>query len=171
MRRVTATRVCASQDWETTHYAPFIKNFSYDDTHVKAAETIARVSMEEGVSNFVHVSALAADHYAISEWAQSKARGEEAVRAVAPGATIVRPADVFGAEDRFLNMFARLHQTMNRIPLVDGGTTRVQPLFVEDLARAIQTIASVRRFAFLLPVALRLVVCVRGCVFATCVMC
>ncbi len=74
----------------------------------------------------------------------AQAAGEEAVRAAAPGATIVRPADVFGPEDRFLNLFARMHQVLPRVPLVDGGRTRVQPLYVEDLARALYVIATVR---------------------------
>lgn len=132
----------AGKDWETTHIAPWMINYSFDRVHVDLASTIARISVEEGVQNLVHVSALAADPYSISRWAQSKARGEEAVREIAPGATIVRPADVFGAEDRFLNMFARLFELIGRIPLVEGGHARVQPLFVEDLARGIHAIAT-----------------------------
>ena len=50
---------------------------------------------------------------------------------MAPGATIMRPADVFGPEDRFLNLFAQLHGRLPRVPLVEGGTARVQPLFVQ----------------------------------------
>jgi len=63
------------------------------------------------------------------------------VRAVAPGATIVRPADVFGPNDRFLNLFARMYNFFPRMPLVNGGSARVQPLFVQDLALAIYKIA------------------------------
>lgn len=77
----------------------------------------------------------------MSAWARSKARGEEAVRAEAPGATIIRPADIFGPEDRFLNLFARMYQTFPRVVVVDGGLARVQPLFVQDLAQAIYKIA------------------------------
>lgn len=64
------------------------------------------------------------------------------MKTAAPGATIVRPADVFGAEDRFLNLFARLYQVLPRVPLVDGGHARVQPLYVEDLARALYLLAT-----------------------------
>lgn len=91
----------------------------------------------------MHTSALAADKYAISAWARSKALGEEAVAAEAPGATIVRPADVFGPEDRFLNLFAFMYRTLPRVPLVDAGQASVQPLFVHDLAYAIHRIATV----------------------------
>lgn len=95
------------------------------------------------MTNLVHTSALAADKYAISSWARSKALGEEAVRAEAPGATIVRPADVFGPEDRFLNLFAFLYRMLPRVPLVDGGMSSVQPLFVHDLAYGIHRIGTV----------------------------
>jgi uncharacterized protein YbjT (DUF2867 family) len=110
--------------------------------HVTLAEKLARLSVEAGATSFVHLSALAADAGSRSAWARSKAAGEEAVRAACPGATIVRPADVVGPEDRFLNTFARLYKTFPRVPLVDGGAARVQPLYVHDLARAIAAIAT-----------------------------
>ena len=105
------------------------------------AETLAQLSVEAGATNFIHLSALAADPNALSAWSRSKAAGEAAVRAACPGATIVRPADVVGPEDRFLNLFARMHSSLPRIPLVNGGTARVQPLYVHDLAHAIHRIA------------------------------
>lgn len=129
------------KDFETKHYVPNLVNFSFEEVHVALAEKIARKAVQHGASTLVHVSALAADPFALSAWARSKARGEEAVRAVAPGATIVRPADVFGPEDRFLNLFARMYKLMPRIVLVDGGAARVQPLFVHDLAQAIYKVA------------------------------
>ena len=129
------------KDFETKHYVPNIVNFSFDDVHVGLAEKLAQKAVQHGASTFVHVSALAADPYSLSAWARSKARGEEAVRAAAPGATIVRPATVFGPEDRFLNLFARMYETFPRVVLVNGGTARVQPLYVHDLAQAIYKVA------------------------------
>ena len=131
------------KDFETKHYVPMPKsvNYSFEDVHVKVAETLAKKAVAHGASTFVHVSALAADPFALSAWARSKARGEEAVRAVAPGATIIRPATVFGPEDRFLNLFARMYSTLPRVVLVDGGAARVQPLYVHDLAQAIYKVA------------------------------
>lgn len=104
-------------------------------------ETLAKLSVEAGATNFIHLGALGSDPRGLSAWARSKAAGEEAVRAVCPGATIVRPADVVGAEDRFLNLFARMYGSFPRVPLVNGGTARVQPLYVQDLAHAIHRIA------------------------------
>ena len=129
------------QDYETKHYLPWLINSTFTDVHVTLAETIAQLSVEAGATNFVHLSALAADPHAQSAWARSKAAGEAAVRAACPGATIVRPADVVGPEDRFLNLFARMHGSLPRVPLVNGGAARVQPLYVQDLARAIHRIA------------------------------
>ena len=129
------------QDYETKHYLPWLKNSTFEDVHVTLPEKLARISKEEGATCFIHVSALAADPYSLSAWARSKALGEEAVLAACPGATIVRPADVVGVEDRFLNLFAQMNQKYPSIPLVGDGSARVQPLFVHDLAHAIAKIA------------------------------
>ena len=129
------------QDYETKHYLPWLINSTFNDVHVTLAETLAQLSVEAGATTFVHLSALAADPNALSAWSRSKAAGEAAVRAVCPGATIVRPADVVGPEDRFLNLFAKMNAALPRIPLVNGGGARVQPLFVHDLAHAIHRIA------------------------------
>jgi len=129
------------QDYETKHYLPWLINSTFTDVHVSLPETLARLSVEAGVTNFIHLGALGSDPRGLSAWARSKAAGEEAVRAVCPGATIVRPADVVGAEDRFLNLFARMYGSFPRVPLVNGGTARVQPLYVQDLAHAIHRIA------------------------------
>lgn len=129
------------KDWETSHYLPWLINSSFEDCNVKIPEMIAKVAVEQGATCLVHLSALGADPHGLSTWARTKAAGEEAVRAAAPGATIIRPSDVFGPEDRFLNMFANLHAKLPRVPLVEGGTSRVQPLFVQDLAQAVFKVA------------------------------
>ena len=163
------------QDYETTHYLPWMVNSSFEFTHCEVPRTLARLCVEEGVGNFIHVSSLAADEHSLSRWARSKANGERAVRDEAPGATIVRPADMFGHEDRLLNLYVRLYQVrlpprlstsschvwakiltgerisfcvspnppqmFPQLPLVDGGKARLQPLFVQDFARAVARLA------------------------------
>ena len=119
-----------------------MKNYTFADVNVHLPEQLAAMSLEAGATCFVHVSALAADPHALSAWARSKAAGEAAVRAACPGAVIVRPSDVFGTEDRLLNLFAKLHGAFPRVPLVAGGTARVQPLYVHDLAAAIHAICT-----------------------------
>ena len=65
---------------------------------------------------------------------QTKAEGEEAVRAVFPQATIVRPSLAFGEDDHFFNRFAAMIRSSPVLPLIGGGTTKFQPVFVDDIA-------------------------------------
>jgi len=85
----------------------------------------------------IHVSAIGADEHSPSRYAQSKARGEQAVLAAAPTATIVRPSILFGPEDDFFNRFAAMARILPALPLVGGGLTKFQPVFVGDVAEAI----------------------------------
>lgn len=128
------------KDFETAHFLPWMTNWSYEQVNIDLAERVARIAVEHGASVMVHTSALAANPRSRSRWAASKGHGERAVRSVCPGATIVRPAHIFGPEDRFLNMFARMHQLLPRVPLVDGGERRTQPLWVGDFALALKEI-------------------------------
>jgi len=85
----------------------------------------------------VHVSAIGADADSPSIYARSKAAGEAAVKDVLPGATIFRPSVVFGPEDDFFNRFAALARISPVLPLIGGGHTKFQPVFVGDVAQAI----------------------------------
>jgi NADH dehydrogenase len=85
----------------------------------------------------VHVSANGADLEADSDFASTKGRGERAVREAFPGATIILPSLVFGPEDRFFNNIAGLARVLPLLPLIGGGRTRFQPVFVGDVAAAI----------------------------------
>jgi len=119
-------------------------NWSFEMVNIDLAERVARLALEEGVSTLVHTSSLSASTHSRSRWSRSKAHGEQAVRAVAPGATIVRPANIFGPEDRFLNLIAKMYQILPRVPLVDGGERRTQPLWVGDFALALKELVMVR---------------------------
>ncbi len=101
----------------------------------EAAGRIARLAAELGVGRLVHLSALGADEAATSLYAQSKARGEAAVRGHFPGAVILRPSVIFGNEDQFFNRFAALSRLGPILPLV-GARTLFQPVYVEDVAAA-----------------------------------
>lgn len=98
---------------------------------------IAEAAAAAGIGTLVHVSAIGADKHAASDYAASKGYGEEAVRAAMPGAVILRPSVVFGPEDQFINRFASSARFMPFMPLIGGGETRFQPVFVGDLAEAI----------------------------------
>ena len=85
----------------------------------------------------VHVSAIGADENSSSLYGRSKAAGETLVLAAQPGAVIVRPSIMFGPEDTFFNRFAALARMAPALPLVGGGHTRFQPVFVGDVAEVI----------------------------------
>jgi uncharacterized protein YbjT (DUF2867 family) len=105
--------------------------------HVDAPARLARLATEAGVKRFVHVSALGADAGSPAAYARSKAEGEAAVKAGFPGAAILRPSIVFGPEDGFFNKFAAMAQLAPALPLIGGGQTKFQPVYVADVAEAI----------------------------------
>ncbi len=101
------------------------------------AGTIATLAREAGVENFVHVSAIGADPESASLYARTKGEGERAVREAIPAATILRPSIVFGPEDKFFNKFAAMAMLSPALPLIGGGKTKFQPVYVDDVADAI----------------------------------
>jgi uncharacterized protein YbjT (DUF2867 family) len=98
---------------------------------------IARAAVAAGVQKFIHISAIGADANSPSTYARSKAAGEGLVRGIFPSATILRPSIVFGPDDGFFNRFARMACIAPALPLIGGGTTAFQPVYVADVADAI----------------------------------
>ncbi len=105
--------------------------------HVEGARALARAAREAGVRQLVHVSAIGAYEDARSDYARTKGQGEKAVLEEFPEAVIIRPSIVFGPEDEFYNRFAALAQIAPFLPLIGGGHTKFQPVYVADLADAI----------------------------------
>lgn len=114
---------------------------TFGAVHVAGARAAAKAAREAGVKRFIHVSAIGADRQSAAQYARSKAEGEAAVLAEFPDAIILRPSIVFGPEDEFFNRFAALAQTAPLLPLIGGGKTKFQPVFVGDLAAAIANVA------------------------------
>jgi uncharacterized protein YbjT (DUF2867 family) len=85
------------------------------------------------VRRLIHISALGASLTSLAISDRTKAEGEQAVRAVFPEATIVRPSLVFGEDDHFFSRFAAMIRSSPVLPLIGGGTTRFQPVFVGDV--------------------------------------
>ncbi|MGO8916070.1 MAG: complex I NDUFA9 subunit family protein [Stellaceae bacterium] len=108
----------------------------FDLVHHRGPALLARLARAAGARRFVHISAIGADPAAPSAYARSKAEGEAAVRDLFPGATILRPSLVFGPEDDFFNRFAALARYLPALPLIGGGQTRFQPVYVGDVADA-----------------------------------
>jgi uncharacterized protein YbjT (DUF2867 family) len=109
----------------------------FEIAHHIGPARLARLAREAGVERFVHVSAIGADPRASSLYARTKAAGEEAVRDAFPTATILRPSVVFGPEDQFFNRLAATAMISPVIPLIGGGGTRLQPVYVGDVADAV----------------------------------
>jgi uncharacterized protein YbjT (DUF2867 family) len=105
--------------------------------HVEGARAIAKAAREEGATRFVHISAIGADPKSHARYARTKAEGEAAVLAEFPDAVILRPSIVFGPEDQFFNRFAAMARMSPFLPLIGGGKTRFQPVFVGDVAAAV----------------------------------
>jgi NADH dehydrogenase len=100
------------------------------------AGAVAKAAAAVG-ARMVHVSAIGADENSPSGYGRSKAAGEKAVLSAVPEATILRPSVVFGPEDQFTNRFAALARMSPALPLIGGGLTKLQPVYVGDVATAV----------------------------------
>jgi len=105
--------------------------------HSAGAANIARACAAKGIKNLVHLSAIGADSKSDSLYAQSKGEGEEAIRNLVPTTTILRPSVIFGTEDEFFNRFAAMARLSPALPLIGGGHTKFQPVYVDDVADAV----------------------------------
>jgi NADH dehydrogenase len=110
---------------------------SFHAVHVAGARAAAIAAREAGARTFVHVSAIGADRRFWAKYARTKAAGEAAVLAEFPGAVILRPSVVFGPEDQLFNRFAAMARSAPFLPLIGGGRTRFQPVYVGDVAAAV----------------------------------
>ncbi len=106
--------------------------------HSLGAEKLAIAAKAAGVKRFIQISALGVEHEFGSSYARSKFLGEQAVISAFPKATILRPSIMFGAEDNFFNKFAKMASISPALPLIGGGKTKFQPVYVDDVARAIE---------------------------------
>jgi uncharacterized protein YbjT (DUF2867 family) len=109
---------------------------TFDAVQAKGAETVAKAAGAVS-ARMVHISAIGADENSVSRYAGSKAAGEKAVLEAVPSATVLRPSVVFGPEDHFTNRFGALARMAPALPLIGGGVTKMQPVYVGDVARAV----------------------------------
>ncbi|MBI3453236.1 MAG: complex I NDUFA9 subunit family protein [Rhodospirillales bacterium] len=109
----------------------------FQAVHADGPARLARLAAELGVVHFVQVSAIAADPTSPAAYGRSKAAGESGVHRHFPKATIIRPSIVFGPEDGFFNRFAMMAKLLPALPLIGGGHTKFQPVYVCDVAEAI----------------------------------
>jgi NADH dehydrogenase len=113
---------------------------TFEAVHVTGAETVAREAVAAGAARFVLVSGIGADPDSGSPYIRARGRGELMVRQAFPEATIVRPGAMFGPGDALFGTLAELARWLPALPLIGGGATRLQPVFVEDVAEAVANI-------------------------------
>ncbi|MEF2073105.1 complex I NDUFA9 subunit family protein [Consotaella aegiceratis] len=108
----------------------------FNSLHHEGTRAVAEAAAKIGAP-LTQMSAIGADESSDSVYARTKALGEKAAREVLPETIIIRPSIIFGAEDQFFNRFASMSTLSPFLPLIGGGETRFQPVFVADVAEAI----------------------------------
>lgn len=127
--------------YDTKHALPWWVNSTLEETNIEVTRRVARVARRQGVKHFVQMSCARAHPEAASRWARTKAAGEQAALDEFPGATIVRPGQLYGEEDRFLNFWAWCVKKLPVVPLIEGSqSTELRPVFVGDVAEALGVI-------------------------------
>ena len=109
---------------------------AFDKAHVQLPQVIAKACLASGVKRLIHISALGASLDGPSTYQRSKAQGEALLKQAGLDLTLLQPSVIFGADDKFLNLFAQLQQIAPVVPLA-GASTRFQPVWVEDVASAV----------------------------------
>lgn len=109
----------------------------FQAVHTEGAALVARAAADIGASAFVHMSSIGASTSSRSAYARSKAEGEELVRKAFHSAVVLRPSILFGPEDEFFNRFAAMARLSPFMPLIGGGQTKFQPIYVWDVAKAV----------------------------------
>jgi NADH dehydrogenase len=110
---------------------------TFQSVHVQAAGRLARLARQARVERLLHLSGIGADSGSTSAYIRSRGQGERAVRDAFPAATLIRPAVMFGPDDAFLSTILLLLRRLPVYPMFGRGTTRLQPVHVEDVAEAI----------------------------------
>ena len=128
------------EDTDKFPYLNYTISTSVHEANVTVPATIAELCTEMQVDNLIHVSSAAANPESSSEWARTKYEGEQEVLKAYPWATIVRPTQMFGHEDKLLNWFANMAGRFPVVPLIDGGHGLTQPVWVDDVARTINRV-------------------------------
>lgn len=110
---------------------------TFESVHEQGAKTLAQEAVAAGVARLVLVSGIGADPESRSPYIRARGRGELAVRQAFPSATIVRPSAMFGPGDALFGTLADIVRLLPVVPLIGGGRTRLQPVYVDDVAEAI----------------------------------
>lgn len=108
----------------------------FDAVQFYGAQSVAKAAKDAG-ARLVHMSAIGADAESESAYGETKGKAEEAVRKIVRSSVIIRPSIVFGQEDDFFNRFGAMTRLAPALPLIGGGITKFQPVYVGDVAEAV----------------------------------
>ncbi len=114
---------------------------TFDAVHVAGAANVAAAAQRAG-ARLVHISGIGADAHSPSRYVRARAEGEARVLAAAPNAVILRPSVLFGPDDALLSTLDKLTRYLPVVPLFGAGATRLQPVFVGDVAEAVLRVAA-----------------------------
>ncbi|WP_026622062.1 YbjT (DUF2867 family protein) [Ensifer sp. WSM1721] len=109
---------------------------TFDAVQDFGARAVAEAARAAGAT-LTHISAIGANTSSESKYARTKGRAEIAILETVPEAVILRPSIIFGPEDDFFNKFAGMARLSPVLPLVGGGHTKFQPVYVADVAEAV----------------------------------
>ena len=109
----------------------------FNQIHSEFPYLLSNLCNELEIKNLIHVSALGVKEGHVSKYMQSKLQGEKNIQKIFKSSVILRPSVIFGPEDKFFNTFASLAQFSPVLPLIGGGKTKFQPIYVGDVAKAI----------------------------------
>ena len=116
------------------------KKQKFEDIHVKFPALLTKLCNEQNIKKLVHISALGINETISSQYIQSKLKGEKNILNNFNRSVILRPSIIFGPEDKFFNQFAALAEFFPALPLIGGGLTYFQPIYVGDVVKSIVTI-------------------------------
>ena len=116
------------------------KKQKFEDIHVKFPDLLSKLCSELNIKKLVHISALGINETVSSQYMQSKLNGEKKIINNFDRSVILRPSVIFGPEDKFFNQFASLAEFFPALPLIGGGLTYFQPIYVGDVAKSIMTV-------------------------------
>ena len=117
------------------------KKQKFEDIHAKFTDLLSKLCSELNIKKLVHISALGINETVSSQYMQSKLKGEKNIINNFDRSVILRPSFIFGPEDRFFNQFASLAEFFPVLPLIGGGLTYFQPIYVEDIAKSIVVVS------------------------------
>ena len=116
------------------------KKQKFEDIHAKFPDLLSKLCSELNIKKLVQISALGINETVSSQYMQSKLKGEKNIINNFNRSVILRPSVIFGPEDKFFNQFASIAEFFPVFPLIGGGLTYFQPIYVGDIAKAIMAV-------------------------------